>query len=253
MRSEFYRQVFAVQTTHWWGRSRRKLSLDLLKRFGLKEGCRHLEIGCGTGQNLGLLESLRPSRVVGVDISSIALELAHKAWPRCELVQADINAPLPFADSSFDVATIFNVLYHTWVDDEAAVLKEARRVLRPNGLLLVTEPAFPALAREVDIVDMARRRYRLRPFLGMMRAASFDVLLASHFTSFGAPIILAMKGIKALLPRKPAPEGSAPDMSPMNPLLNAAFYAVAQAEAAIIKASVPIPFGTTLICMARRR
>jgi ubiquinone/menaquinone biosynthesis C-methylase UbiE len=253
MYPDLYRQIFAVQTTQWWGRSRRKLSLDLLRRFGLRQGCRHLDLGCGTGQNLGLLDSLQPSRVVGVDISPIALELAHQAWPQCELVQADVNARLPFTDGSFDVATIFNVLYHTWVEDEAAVLREVRRVLTADGLLLVTEPAFPVLAREVDIVDMAKRRYRLEPFLGIVHAAGFDVLLANHFTSFGAPIILGMKAIKTLLPGKPAPDGSAPDMRAMNPLLNAAFYAVAQAEAAAIKASVPVPFGTTLICVAKPR
>jgi ubiquinone/menaquinone biosynthesis C-methylase UbiE len=253
MRPELYQQVFSVQTRQWWGRNRRVLSLDLLKRFGVIKGCRHLDVGCGTGQNLGLLDSLKPSRVVGVDVSPIALEFARKAFPRCELVESDINRPLPFPDKTVDVATIFNVLYHTWVEDEVVVLKEARRVLNASGLLLVTEPAFPALAREVDIIDMASRRYRLQPFLELLRAADFDVLFSNYFTSFGAPIILGMRAMKAVM-RKPAATGvEAPDLRPMSPLLNTIFYAVARAEAALVKASVPMPFGTTLICVARRR
>ncbi len=251
MHSELYQQVFSVQTTHWWGRNRRKLSLDLLKKFGASTGARHLDIGCGTGQNLRLLDDLNPARVVGVDLSPIALEFARKACPQCELVRSDLNHSLPFADQSFDVATIFSVLYHRWVKNELSVLSEARRVLRSGGLLLITEPAFPALAREIDIIDMAARRYRLRPFVDLLREAEFDVLFSNYFTSFGAPIILGMNAIKALA-AKTAPAADAADMRPMNPLLNAAFYAAARIEAELVKASVPIPFGTTLICLARR-
>jgi ubiquinone/menaquinone biosynthesis C-methylase UbiE len=252
MQPEFYQQVFSVQTTHWWGRNRRKLGLDLLKKFGAGAGARHLDIGCGTGQNLRLMDSLNPARVVGLDLSPIALEFARKACPQCEFVRSDLNHALPFADQSFDVATIFSVLYHRWVNSELAVLTEARRVLRPGGLLLITEPAFKSLAREIDIIDMAARRYRLQPFKDMLREAEFDVVFSNYFTSFGAPVILGMNAIKAI-GKKPTPATDAADMRPMNPLLNAAFYAAARAEAELVKAAVPMPFGTTLICVARRR
>jgi ubiquinone/menaquinone biosynthesis C-methylase UbiE len=252
MRSELYQQVFSVQTTHWWGRNRRKLSLDLLKKLGAGTGARYLDIGCGTGQNLRLLDGLNPARIVGVDRSPIALELARKACPRCEFVRADLNRALPFTDQSFDIATIFNVLYHRWVESELATLTEARRVLRPGGLLLITEPAFAALAREIDIIDMAARRYRLGPFIDLLRAAEFEVVFSNYFTSFGAPIILGMKAVKALAAKSGGAAGPA-DMRPMNPLLNAAFYAAARIEGELVKAAVPMPFGTTLICVARRR
>jgi ubiquinone/menaquinone biosynthesis C-methylase UbiE len=240
-----------VQTTHWWGRNRRKLSLDLLKKFGVGAGMRHLDIGCGTGQNLRLMDGLNPARVVGLDLSPIALEFARKACSQCELVRSDLNHALPFADQSFDVATIFSVLYHRWINSELAVLAEARRVLRPGGLLLITEPAFPALAREIDIIDMAARRYRLRPFVDLLREAELDVVFSNYFTSFGAPIILGIKAVKALAV-KPVPATDAADMRPMNPLLNAAFYGAARIEAKLVEAAVPMPFGTTLICVARR-
>jgi SAM-dependent methyltransferase len=252
MRPELYQQVFSVQGDHWWSRSRRKLALDLLERFGVPERCQYIDIGCGTGQNLRLLDSHRPSRVVGVDISPIALEFARKACPRSELIQADISSELPFPEETFEIATIFNVLYHTWIANDLGVLKEARRVLRPNGLLLITEPAFPALAREIDIADMAARRYRLKPFIELLRAADFEMLYANYFTSFGAPIILGLKAMKGVT-GKTAVAGDAPDMRPMNPLLNAVFYGLARVEANLVKASLPMPFGTTIICVARRR
>lgn len=252
MRPDLYQQVFSIQDRHWWGRNRRQLSLDLLKRFGAAQRCQHIDIGCGTGQNLRLLEALAPSRIVGVDVSPIALAFARKAGPECQLVRSDINAALPFPDQTFDVATIFNVLYHSWVKSEVAMVKEARRILKSNGLLLVTEPAFPALARQLDVADMAKCRYRLKPFAALLRESGFEVLFASYFTSFGAPIILAMKAMKALTRRRAASTDAA-DVSPMHPLLDTTFYRLARIEARLLKTALRMPFGTTIICVARRR
>lgn len=250
MHPALYAQVFAVQAGHWWGRSRRNLSFELLTKFGLDTGCRHLDLGCGTGQNLRFLEQLRPSLTVGADLSPIALSYARKANGRCPLVRLDVNRTLPFPNKSFDVVTIFNVLYHVWIKSDLDVLKEAGRVLKSDGLLLVTEPAFQVLAREVDIADMAARRYRLKPFVELLRAANFDVLFANYFTSFGPPLILAMKALKALAP-KPRGADRPPDMKPLPPLLNAALYRLARIDAALVRASVPMPFGTTIVCVAR--
>jgi SAM-dependent methyltransferase len=252
MQPQFYRQVFSVQSDHWWGRNRRKLSFDLLKRFGVPQGCRHLDLGCGTGQNLGLLQSLIPSLVVGVDVSPIALDFAWKTRSRCALVQADINNALPFADETFDVVSIFNVLYHQWIGSEGAVLKEVRRVLRSGGLLLITELAFRILAGATDIADMAARRYRLRPFTELLRTAQFDVVFSNYFTSFGVPIILGAKAMGALLGKSPTGDDVA-DMRLMHPIINTALYGAARIDAALIKASVPIPFGTTVVCVGRKR
>jgi SAM-dependent methyltransferase len=228
------------------------LSFKLLKEFGLGSRSRHLDLGCGTGQNLGLLDKLRPSLSVGVDLSPIALDFARRACPACQLVRLDLNRTLPFPDQGFDVATIFNVLYHAWIKNELDVLKEARRVLKSDGLLLVTEPAFKTLAREVDVADMAARRYRLRPFVELLGAAGFEVLFANYFTSFGAPIILAMKTLKALMPT-PAKVDGPPDIRPLPRLLNTALYGLARIEAGLVRLSVPMPFGTTIICVARPR
>jgi SAM-dependent methyltransferase len=250
MRPEVYQQVFSVQTAHWWGRNRRKLALDLLLRFGARDGSRYIDIGCGTGQNLGLLDSLRPSRVVGLDLSPIALELARKAHPHCQLVRCDINEGMPIAESSFDIATIFNVLYHDWIKSELTVLKEVGRMLSTGGLLLITEPAFPSLARELDTAVMTRRRYRLRAFVDLLQAADFEIVFSNYFTSFGVPLIFATKAVKLLTSRSSA-GSDVQELRDKHAVRDAAFYRLARMEAGLVKASIPMPFGTTLICVAR--
>jgi SAM-dependent methyltransferase len=226
--------------------------LSLLRRYGLASGCRWLDLGCGPGGNLGMLDSLRPSQIVGVDLSPIALSLAKEHAPSATLVSADINHKLPFEDGSFDLVTIFNVLYHQWVESEAAVLAEAARVLRPGGLLLFTEPAFDMLRRELDEAVMTRRRYHLADFDLWLEAAGFDSLFGSYFTSFGLIILQGAKYLKNLRRKAPTSD-DALDMQPISRPLNEALAFVATTEGQAVSRGLRMPFGTTLVRVARRR
>ena len=98
---------------------------------------RCLDLGCGTGFHIpALLE--RGWTVTGVDISEDQLRLARdRAHDRAELLQADA-ADLPFDDGSFDL--VFSAFTHTDVEDFAAVIGEAVRVLAPEGRLVYLGP-----------------------------------------------------------------------------------------------------------------
>jgi SAM-dependent methyltransferase len=253
VRPETYHLLAGRQRTYWWHRARRAMCAALLRRQGLREGCRWLDLGCGPGGNLELLQSWHPELVVGMDLSPIALGLAGREAPSARLVRGDITEGLPFADDAFDIATIFNVLYHEWVASELSVLVELRRVLRPGGLALITEPAFPVLAREMDTAAMGSCRYRLAAFRELCRSAGLEVVLGNHFTSFGAALLLAMKGAGRLTAAWRGHETTpAPDMKPVNPLVNQILYGAALMEAQGVVRGLPVPFGTTLICLARR-
>ena len=190
-----------------------------------------------------MLDSMHPRLIVGVDLSPIALELAAKDAPSATLVCADITEKMPLDDGSFDVATIFNVLYHQWVKSEPTVLSNVARVLRPGGLLLFTEPAFEYLRRDLDHTVMTRRRYRLEDFDPWLESAGFEPLFGSYFTSFGA-IVATISKLK---------RGSSPDLRPLPTPVNEALLMAARAEAWAIRHGVHVPFGTTLIRIARRK
>jgi len=251
MRPETYELLAARQETYWWHRARRTMALALLRRFGLAPQCRWLDVGCGPGGNLRMLDDMDPKIIVGVDVSPRALSLAKLYAPSAVLVQADINQNLPFADASFDLVTIFNVLYHKWVENEAHIIGEAARVLCPNGLLLLTEPAFDALSREMDNAVMTRRRYRETDFTSWLDANQLETLFSSYFTSFGFPIILTAKYLNCL--RRKKESAVALDMRRIPRTVNELLTVVAKAEAQIIARGIRLPFGTTIVKVARRR
>jgi SAM-dependent methyltransferase len=94
-----------------------------------------LEIACGTGPGLGLIKAAARSFAAG-DISDSILERARSHYvDRVDLRVMDAMA-LPFADRSLDVVIIFEALYY--VPDAAKFADECRRVLRPGGVVLVS-------------------------------------------------------------------------------------------------------------------
>ncbi len=95
-----------------------------------------LELGIGSGLNLGLYDASRVTRVVGIDPSAALLERARErsrsAAVPVELVLTG-GEQLPFDAGRFDSVVVTYSLCS--VSDPGAVLGEARRVLRPEGVL----------------------------------------------------------------------------------------------------------------------
>ena len=111
---------------------------------GLAGSGRVLDAGCGRGVGTAILAE-RAREAIGVDLSPPAVEAAQrKHGDRARFEPADVR-DLPFADGEFDVAVCFETLQR--LENPETALDELRRVLRPDGLLLVSAPnpaAYPA-------------------------------------------------------------------------------------------------------------
>ena len=110
----------------------------------LKEGDVALDIACGTGlSTLPLLEKFK--RVVGLDLSAGMLEKANeelkqKGILNLSFIRGDMTK-MPFTDNSFDALTCIGAVFHLPEEQEQNFAREARRVLRPGGTLLITPEA----------------------------------------------------------------------------------------------------------------
>src|SRR4051794_10698279 len=116
----------------------------------VRPGDRVLDAACGTGDLAVAALRAGAASVTGLDFSPRMLERARRKEPAIEWLEGDLLA-LPFADASFDAATIGFGIRN--VSDLELGLRELRRVLRPGGRLA--------------ILEITRPRGPLRPFFGL--------------------------------------------------------------------------------------
>jgi SAM-dependent methyltransferase len=95
------------------------------------------DLGCGHSAPLlrTLLHSGVMAHAIGVDLAPAE----NLTDVRLELLRGDLNAPLPIRDASVDVALSLAVLEH--LTEPALHLREIRRILKPDGRLLLTTPS----------------------------------------------------------------------------------------------------------------
>lgn len=117
-----------------------------------------LDIACGSGQPTLNIAQKTGCRVTGVDLHDQAVLNARNhatslgLTDRSDFRQADASKPLPFADSEFDVVMCIDAINH--LPDRCHVFKEWRRILKPGGRVLFTDPIIvtgPITNEEISI------------------------------------------------------------------------------------------------------
>ncbi|HYP18019.1 MAG TPA: class I SAM-dependent methyltransferase [Opitutus sp.] len=237
----------AVEDEMWYYRAlhahiERELMQGLGEAGGAGSERRVLDAGCGTGGLVRRLEGRHPTwRWTAVDVEPLAIELARA---RCgaTLVQASVTA-LPFERETFDAVVLADVLYH--VDDDAAALREAARVLRPGGLAIVNVPAHRWLWSYHDVTVHGLRRYERRELRAKVGGAGFDVRRATHWNTLPLPLVAMRR--KFL----PAPR-SGSDVRLYPAAVEALLRSGMAIERAWIGAGASFPLGSSLLAVGRK-
>jgi SAM-dependent methyltransferase len=113
---------------------------------GIGSGSHVLDIGCGTGTQAVIMAArVQPGgSVTGLDVNPNMVAAARRKTRRATgsitIVEGDCTA-VPFADGRFDVVTVTTVLHMLSEADQAICLAEAKRVLKPDGRLLLIDYA----------------------------------------------------------------------------------------------------------------
>ena len=241
MQSHHYPILYQVEDTHWWYVGRRRIIQSLVEKiYTTLKIQRILDVGCGTGANLKMLAAY--GKAEGVDISPQAVDFCHERG--LDSVKLGAIEQLPYENDSFELVTALDVIEH--LDDDIAGLREMRRVLRPDGRILVFVPAFMFLWGVQDDVSNHRRRYTLPSLLKAVEEAGFSVEWSSYANiSFFLPVLVVRSVMRWLGLRADTEYGI--NIS----LMNGPFSSLFAAERLIFKHG-RLPFGVSAVCIARR-
>ncbi|MFL6229015.1 MAG: class I SAM-dependent methyltransferase [Pyrinomonadaceae bacterium] len=246
MQRHTYRIMREVEDAHWWFAGRRRILESFVARIvtdldpaaGARP--RILDVGCGTGANLEMLAQFGDAE--GVDVSDDALAFCRARG--LSNVARGAAESLPYADETFDLVTALDVVEH--LDDDLAGLSEMRRVLRPQGRVLLFVPAFMWLWGVQDDVSHHRRRYTLPQLRARVEAAGLAVERGTYANlTFFAPILLTRLAMRATGAR-PASENKINVTA-----LNGALGRILGAEARWLR-RFNFPVGVSAICVARK-
>jgi SAM-dependent methyltransferase len=148
----------------------------------LVAGRETMDVACGAGYGSALL-ARHATKVVGADLSQSAIDHARATYgsiANLEFRRADC-ASLPFADSSFDAVVSFETIEH--IEAQERFLDEVRRVLRPEGLFVLSSPNKREYTDQRGFSNAYHVRELYREELATLLATRFP-----HSTWFGQRI-----------------------------------------------------------------
>ncbi|MGI8469846.1 MAG: methyltransferase domain-containing protein [Pyrinomonadaceae bacterium] len=247
MQQHTYAIMNRVENSHWWYVGRRAILESFLERISnelrikvTNHELRILDVGCGTGGNLEMLEKFGAAE--GVDVSDEALEFCESKGLTAHRGLAE---ELPFANESFDVVTALDVVEH--LDDDIAGLSEMHRVLKRGGKTLVFVPAFMFLWGVQDDVSNHRIRYTKKQIVERLEKSGFEIERATYANwTFFAPI-LAGRTLMKITGIKPASENNVNISA-----LNGIFGKIFGAEKLWLR-NFDFPFGVSIVIVAKKK
>jgi SAM-dependent methyltransferase len=241
MDQAYYRQMYALEDTHWWFVARRNLLVRALQgRLGPTP--RLLDVGCGTGGTMDRLRTL--GEVWGLDMEPLALELCRERG-HTNLTLASAT-DMPYPNNYFDAIVALDVLEH--IEDHVSATQEIARVLKPGGTLVVTVPAYQSLWSRHDIALHHVRRYRTPEVRELLKGAGLLVEKCTYTVSALFPAAWVIRRFQNAF-QKDAPPVA--DARPTRPWLNTLLRRELDMESGLVLRG-NLPFGLTVFAVAKK-
>lgn len=248
MDPQLIKQMFELEERHWWFCGRRKIVRHLVQKAVTtlgREGQRLQICDLGVGAGLLLRELAPGAEVYGLDQSPEALRAARQRG-LTNLAQGWLPDQVPYAARSFDLILLLDVLEH--IEDDRAALHKAVSLLKDDGILICTVPAYRFLWSDHDTAHGHKRRYTRGLLGGLFTGLGGEIQILTYFNTLLFPLALVQRLAQRCCRREPAaePQLVATPPGPLNLVLEWIF-----ASERFLLPYLPLPFGLSVLCVFR--
>lgn len=219
----------------------------------LPPGYKVLEVGCGTGNVLQVLQqTCQGGKVFGMDLLVEGLLYARQRTS-VPLVQCDMIKPA--FNTRFELVGLFDVLEHS--DCDLQILAGLYEMLAKDGALLITVPAHPTLWSYFDEASQHRRRYTLEELKIKLKFAGYHIEYITEYMTSILPLIWLKRKMEKFVYKKRMVAMEQKHDQAMNELriipgINNFLTQLLSLETHIIAKRHTLPFGTSLLAIARK-
>ena len=219
MERHVYDRMAEIDRDHWWFVGRRKILTALIEHWRPKAGPLHiLEVGCGTGSNIAMLQQFGTVDAIEPDDHARAFASRRTGLE----IKGGYLPNVPLEDGRYDLIVLLDVLEH--IPDDKGALCALKPKLAPGGRLMLAVPAMPSLWSGHDVAHHHQRRYTARTLEAVVQAAGYRTLRRTAFNSLLLPAIVGVRWLNRLLGREGGDEDRIPP-APINRLLAGLFGA----------------------------
>lgn len=238
-----YLEMNSVEQRHWWFVARRKIIESVINGLNLPANAKILEIGCGTGGNLGLLSCY--GSVDAIEMNADAISIVRTTYgDNVRVIQGCLPGVSPDLVGQYDLVCMFDVLEH--IEDDRGTLRDVRSLLNSSGQLLLTVPAYSWLWGKHDEFLHHKRRYTLSRLEDCLIQNGLFPKKLSYFNCWLFPLVAIGRLFdKVFKPTSSTGTGVPPEG--VNKLLQTIFAS----EQLLLKLG-RLPFGVSLLAIAKR-
>lgn len=193
-------EIYDETNTAYYSKYPKISCKDVAQRLRNTEYQSLLDIGCGTGYLIDILQKQKNSLYCGLDLSPQMLKMAKQKLPQSVYLTEGSADSLPYEDNSFDIVTCIQSFHHYPKPEKS--MSEAYRVLKPGGLYIISDtgmgnyPKFiysfynNCIVKKLNTGDYAA--YSKQDIQNMMTLSGFKIKDAQDITKF----IYTVVGIK---------------------------------------------------------
>ena len=178
-----YVEMAEIEDAHWWFSARRLILEREIQRLNLPPRPRILEVGAGTGGNLGMLSKF--GEVTAVEADAFARQSAEARTGQ-PMLAGSLPDAMPAFDKEFDLICLFDVLEH--VEQSQTSLRVMAGLLNRGGRLMISVPAYMWLWTAHDTSLHHFRRYTVSRLADELASAGLAPQRLTYYNTLLFPL-----------------------------------------------------------------